>query len=322
VPDQYVSIRTLPFSVLGPALGADLNKFKIRKSGQEHYGPCPIHNPTNNSTSFSYLSDGRFNCFSCNAKGSGAIDLTMKVKGIGFKEAVAFLEPFVGMKPKEELSKEKSPVVDDSGALKPFTGKYDKYAVPCEWLEKRIPDEAVRKRYGVFQYFNPSRQSAYSHRVMIPIRDLEGVLYGYLGRSIEANREDTIPKYLFPPNLPKSRFLFGAHELTTQLTSSQSRLPVKLVYLVESPFAVMKFAMLGLPAVSPYGWSLSSEQLDIASSLARGLVLLPDRNKFEEFSLSVGKLAQRCWVRLPHLPEGVDDPEYLPNREAVLALHS
>lgn len=325
VPDIYGPVRSLSFSVFAAALGIDLSKFKLRKNGQEFYGPCPVHNPQNNSTSFSYLSDGKFFCFSCNAKGSGAIDLTKLVKSIGFKEAVALLEPLVGVKPPVNPSNEKSPASTNSGGsgeLKPFTGKYDKYAVPSEWLEKRIPDEDVRKRYGVFCYNNPARKSAYSGRVMIPIKDVEGVLYGYLGRSIRTelqpgdNRDtNPDPKYLFPPNLPKSRFLFGAHEL-----GIFGLRPLKLVYVVESPFCVMKLAMYGLPAVSPFGWSVSEPQLEILAQLCKGCIYLPDANKTAECQNEITKLARRFWLRCPPLPNGCSDPEHLPNREAVLAL--
>ena len=125
-----------------------------------------------------------------------------------------------------------------------------KFAVPCPWLETRIKDREIRERYGVFCYNNPARKSAFSGRVMLPVKDSAGLLYGYLGRytrstdtAHQSNAPDTdIPKYLFPRNLPKSRFLFGAHELGTF-----GQAPLKRVYLLESPFAVMKFASLDLP---------------------------------------------------------------------------
>ncbi len=72
--DQYEALRSLSFPALAEALGIDLSTFKTRKSGKEHYGPCPIHRPKHNQTSFSYAANGAFHCFSCGAKGRGAID--------------------------------------------------------------------------------------------------------------------------------------------------------------------------------------------------------------------------------------------------------
>lgn len=325
--DIYVPIRTIAFSVLAPALGIELARFKNRKD--EWQGYCPIHGSEKNNC-FSYnTGNGKWHCFSCDAKGSGSIDLTIKVKGLGFKEACAFLEPLVGKQPAEHLAKEKSPVVGDSGALQPFKGSYNKYQVKCDWLDIRIPDINVRERYGVFCYNNPARKSAYSGRVMIPIKSLEGVLYGYLGRSIHgastspASQTDTdTPKYLFPPNFPKSRFLFGAHELREEIHQGRhgkDAQQAKVLYLVESPFCVMKFAMYGLPAVSCYGWSVSEPQLQLLKELSKGVVYLPDLDKAQEARQVCAEIAQHLWVRFPPLPAGIDDPEYL-TKEQVLAL--
>lgn len=125
------------------------------------------------------------------------------------------------------------------GVLKPYTGKYEKYKVACPWLDERtltwgVSRKMILEKYGVFCYENKARKSAYSGRVMIPVKDVEGTLYGYLGRHIQDSKKPSpeTPKYLFPAGLPKSRFLFGAHELWEGH-------PHRIVYLVESPFCVI-----------------------------------------------------------------------------------
>jgi DNA primase len=275
-----------------------------------------VHNPKQNSTSFSYAADGRFNCFSCNAKGRGAIDLAMAIRGVGFQAAVELL----GAVPIVEPPKQKSPVAVNSDAteLKPLEkDTWRKFAVPCPWLEARMPDAAIREKYGVFCYNNPARKSAYSGRVMLPVKDSAGLLYGYLGRDSSGNPD--IPKYLFPKNLPKSRFLFGAWELSKGLYLPSCRqgephtgaLPLKVVYLLESPFAVMHFASLGLPALAAYGWSVSEEQIALLASLTRGIVYIPDRNKYQECEHTTALIGRRLWVKAPPLPAGIDDPEQM-----------
>jgi DNA primase len=47
---------------------------------------------------------------------------------------------------------------------------------------------------------------------------------------------------------------------------------------------VLKFHQLGLPAVSPFGWSLSEQQIAILAELAKGVICLPDRQKQKAFS--------------------------------------
>jgi hypothetical protein len=86
----------------------------MAKSGA---APCPIHNPKQDSTSFSYVADGKFHCFSCEAKGRGAIDLVKLVKNLGFIEAVEFLGPVPPPTTKTESGE--APVASD-GVLKPL----------------------------------------------------------------------------------------------------------------------------------------------------------------------------------------------------------
>jgi DNA primase len=108
--------------------------------------------------------------------------------------------------------------------------------VPCLWLEERVPDAGVRDKYEVFAYNNPAKKSAYSGRVMIPVKDVDGDVYGYLGRTIYTDTSEE-PKYLFPKDLPKSRFLFGAYELRQHLsTLGTGRSVYQQVFLVESPW--------------------------------------------------------------------------------------
>lgn len=325
--DAYSSVRGLPFPQLAGLLGIDLQRFKRRKEDWQGY--CPVHNGKNNN-SFAYHDTGKFHCFSCDAKGSGAIDLTMQLRKLGFKAACELL----GSVPVETaMATPKASPEPESGVLRPLEkDTWRKFQVACEWLEKRVPDAAIRDRYGVFCYENKARKSAYSGRVMIPVKDLEGVMYGYLGRLVPQSAETTdsahnqpAPKYLFPKSVPKSRFLFGAYELAQHLQSQHQAEPrngdlrAKVLYLLESPFAVMKFASMGLPALALYGWSVSHEQCSILPRLARGLVYLPDRNKRTDAQACLGPLAETLWVRFPPLPNGIDDPEQL-SREQVLAL--
>lgn len=343
--DKYANLRTISFDNLASVLGIDLNRFKRKK--EEWQGYCPVHNSKSNNNCFSYHDSGKFHCFSCSAKGAGAIDLAKLVKEIGFQDAVALLETVSTALASRTSPNQKTPHsghsnakagagnVDGAGGvdassetneptnvLTPYHGQYHKFPVPCPWLEQRIPDSAVLQTYGVFAYNNPARKSAYSGRVMLPVKDAAGILYGYLGRQIDNTshsdgdaRENT-PKYLFPRNLPKSRFLFGAAEILAGKSDSR---PLRVCYLLESPFAVMRFAMYGLPAVSPFGWSVSSEQVEILRQLCRGVVYLPDANKRQDAGVLLSELAQHLWCRFPRLPGECVDPEHL-TREQVLAL--
>jgi DNA primase len=314
VSDKYESVRSLPFPALASVLGIDMARFKRRQADWQ--GFCPIHQSKTNNNCFAYHDSGKFHCFSCGAKGAGAIDLTKLVKNLGFQAAVELLQPLVGQAVQTPAPAAIASPDANSSVLQPFKGSYAKFAKPCAWLTARCLDETVLKRFGVFFYENNARKSAVNGHVLIPIKDVEGVLYGYLARNI-GTPTDSSPKYRFPANLPKSRFLFGAAELKA---GTFGPAPLKLCYLVESPFCVLRFAMYGLPALGLYGWAISPEQLALVRQLARGVVFLPDRNKWDEASQQVSAIAHKLWVRMPELPQGVDDPEALPDAESVLSL--
>jgi DNA primase len=337
--DNNIQLRTLSFEVVASALGIDLGKFK--RSKDEWVGPCPIHQSKNNQGCFRYSDTGVYHCFSCRAKGRGSIDICKAIRNVGFQAAVDFLTPLATLPQSQQKSPagghsnggvegrvgdtdssisdahsryQKIPATDSksSTSLVPLIAQYHKFKIASPWLEARVPDAGIRERYGVFCYDNPKRKSAFSGRVMLPVKDVEGTLFGYLGRYIprtgpsgQVQEEKDIPKYLFPAKLPKLKFLFGAYELW------EGR-PHRKVYLVEGPFSVMRLAMLGVPAVAAYGWSVSAEQIEILASLAKGVYYLPDRNKAGPESAGVVQaLAKRLWVRAPELPTGVDDAEYL-----------
>lgn len=316
--DSLRKIRLL--SVLG-VLGVQ-SEFKARKGNTEWYGPCPIHSAKTNRTSFSFDESGKFHCFSCHAKGKGAIDLTMAVRKIGFSQAVEFLQSHMGniiaqqaTRPQiRQLQVNENKPVDERLAVinQPFKGTYEKYFVPSDWLTKRGLTPETLKLFGVGLYDNPKRQSAYKGSVLLKIsRYGDGECVGYLSRNIgEVTPEK--PKYSFPKGFHKQLEVFGAFQL-------KEKRPVRVLYLVESPFAVMAFHQKGFSAVSCFGWSVSDEQAEIIGDLAKGIVYLPDRDKYKEIGECVRKLADICWVKSPPLPDGISDPEQL-SAEQIRAL--
>jgi DNA primase len=110
------------------------------------------------------------------------------------------------------------------------------------------------------------------------------------------------PKYRFPEGLHKGLEMFGACQL-------KEKAPYRFVYLVESPLCVMKFHQLGLPAVSPFGWTLTIGQCKILQDLAKGCVYLPDADKRAEAFSAAGLIARHVWCRMPHFTK--EDPEDL-----------
>lgn len=313
---QYRALRELPFSVLAEVLGVDISKYRRRKGGTEYSGPCIFHNPKRSSTSFSYASNGAFQCFSCNEKGRGAIDAVMKARRVGFQQAVDVLQPYAGSailhRPisKPEIKQVQELPVENP----PFDGgKYRKYAVRSEWLLKRNLEPRTLERFGLFQYSNPAGKGVCTGKILIPVRRYrDGALVAYLARTpTPAEGESTDD---WPNGFHKSLEVYGAAELR-----EEHALPLRIIYWAESPFTVLRFWQMGLPCVSTFGWSISRQQADIIGELANGVVALPDADKAEAFSTYAHALARRVWVRCPPLTDGMTDPEQL-SLEQIKAL--
>ena len=317
--DRHKALREIPFEALASLLDLSFGDFKRCKNDTEWKGPCPVHRPKKNNGSFNYADDGRFQCFSCGAKGRGSIDLVMAVRKCSFRDAVALLEPLGAALPPQMTHEPISAHTPQASENKPFQGSYEKFRVASPWLTARGFTQETLDRYEVFQYDNPKRHSVYSGSVMLKIRrHSDGECVGYLSRNIGDITLEK-PKYRFPKDFQKSLELFGGWQIKNATASGASSLPRRVAYLVESPFCVMKFAQLGVAAVSPFGWSLSVQQVPALAALARGWLYLPDRNKRDAVGPSLWLLSKLVWVKCPALPDGIDDPEQL-NLDQILAL--
>jgi len=300
--DKFAHVRELPLALVLSHLG--LGEFKKVKDGWA--GKCPVHQSETNEGCFRFTATGLWHCFSCEAKGKGAIDLVRAIRTVGFKEAVSILEGItvpVGEESPQAGGKSGA-TAQPAGENRPFKGSYAKFFRPHEWPEARGLKPETLERYGVGYYENPARKSQYNQSVMLPVRRMEdGATVAYVSRNVgEATAEN--PKYRFPAGFHKSLELWGAWELNG--TS-----PRKLVVVVESMFAVMALYQKGFAAVSPMGWAVSAQQLAILKTIARGALYLPDRNKHGESRAVASALASELWCKAPELPEGVDDPEQL-----------
>jgi DNA primase len=99
--------------------------------------------------------------------------------------------------------------------------------------------------------------------VTVPVHSPNGVLWGFVGRSIEGKR--------FKNNrgLNKSLTLFNIHRVW-----ASSR-----VFVVESSFDAIRLDQVGIPAVATLGAGISSEQLTILNRTFDEVVLIPDNDE-------------------------------------------
>jgi hypothetical protein len=82
--DKHRAIRDLPFASLAGELGIDLSRSGSGTAGLSGQARAPRTRRRRRDSVF-VLAGGKFNCFSCRAKGRGAIDVAMAASGIGFQ---------------------------------------------------------------------------------------------------------------------------------------------------------------------------------------------------------------------------------------------
>jgi DNA primase len=180
-----------------------------------------------------------------------------------------------------------------------------------EWVlgnYKEMPDRLIERR-------NLSREAINAFEIkwdsdnktwVIPIRTPEGELMGFQFRQkgIVINH---------PPGMEKSKTLFGLH-----LFKGESRITI-----VESPLDAVRLFDVGVPAVSSFGASISSEQLNLLSRNFRYVVAAMDndavgRRANEIIHRTVGK--RGCAVfDFDYLGLEAKDPGDIETNEALRA---
>ncbi len=112
-------------------------------------------------------------------------------------------------------------------------------------LSQFSPDLLIRS--GLF---SQSLYPVLSNRITIPIRDKNGKILGFAGRSIR----DAQPKYINTRNLPRRALLFGA-DFALELLR-----PTTPLWVVEGYFDAMHLLYNGIPAVAICGTALTYAQ--------------------------------------------------------------
>ena len=261
-----------------------LSRFlKVEKSGDRYRALCPFHKDS--KPSMHIRDDGSFYCFGCHKKGS-VFNFLMEQNGVSFSDAVKEVAQFLGVPIPErrgsfELTKEQLALLDilEKSAL--FFSRQLEHAgsntVIRKYLLSRGIDRAAVEKYQIGfapdawtslkEHFagtdermlidadvlvnNQDRNSVYDryrNRLMFPIRNRQGNVVGFGGRTLDDNVE---PKYLNTKQtkvFSKSRELYGLFEAL-----NVARRPRRLL-LVEGYMDVVALSQHGIPyAVAALG---------------------------------------------------------------------
>jgi DNA primase len=146
-------------------------------------------------------------------------------------------------------------------------------------------------------------------RICIPIHNERGELVAYAGRWPGEDVPEGEGKYKLPPKFQKARVLFNLHRVAES----------EHLVLVEGYWSTIRLHALGVPVVSPMGWSVSPEQIALLQGRGvRSVTLLLDGDKtgYEARERLVPELAGSFFVYAPRLPEG-EKPDALGESELL-----
>jgi DNA primase len=99
--------------------------------------------------------------------------------------------------------------------------------------------------------------------VTIPVHSPDGMMIGFVGRSIDGK------EFKNTPGMPKSKTLFNLNRVKA----------ANKVYVVESSFDVIRLDQVGFPAVATLGATISSQQVELLKKYFNDIIVIADNDE-------------------------------------------
>ncbi len=324
---------------LAPLIG---RRVQLTRSGRQWKGLCPFHDEK--SPSFYVYEDG-FHCFGCGEHGD-AITFVMRSDGASFPEAVARLAGEAGLEvpqPTPEAAAAEQRRLDLHGVLEAACLAFHRRLRGPEgeaalaYLRGRGLTEATIDAFALgwsgagrgleselgasaqmladagltTEAADGRRRAQFFDRVMFPIRDAQGRVIGFGGRTLG----DGQPKYLNGPEtalFAKRKTLFGLDRARAVARTGSS------VVVVEGYMDAIALHQAGFGgAVAPLGTALTEAQLEALWRLSPAPVLCFDgdaagaRAAERAIATALPHLAPDRTLALARLPSDQDPDSFV-----------
>jgi len=122
------------------------------------------------------------------------------------------------------------------------------------YLGRKITEESLKK----FDLGYSESQDM----VTIPVHSPDGMLVGFVGRSVEGKEFKNTPK------LPKGKTLFNLNRVKAS----------RKVYVVESSFDAIRLDQCGMPAVATLGSNVSNIQTELLNKYFNDIIVIADND--------------------------------------------
>jgi len=221
---------------------------------------CPYHNNFRTPAGEVSKTKGTFLCFSCHTT----------------RDLVSFIKEFTNRTYFESLRfiSSKGKNIDIEKEINKSLINVPEYKMFDELITKRLNTNALSspRAMSYYERRRVTRESVvkfglgYSEKqdmTTIPIHSPDGILVGFVGRSIEGK------EFKNTPGLPKSKILFNLHRVKT---SSK-------VYVVESSFDAIRLDQVGFSAVATLGANVSNTQIELLQRYFNNIIVIADNDE-------------------------------------------
>jgi DNA primase len=245
---------------------------KLKKSGQNYVGCCPIHKGINPKQFTVNLKKNAWFCFGDCERGGNVLDFVSAMEQVDIRQSALLIKNWFlseEAEPKSKLiktdSKHKKNASEkltrkkkDKSKDKPKSeNKSEKINKPLGFTLKLEPEHDFFKQKNISKktvaYFGLGfcPKGIMKNRIAIPIYNALGQLVAYCGRAISEEQANEEGKYRLPPNFLKSEVIYNLHRQEH----------IDLLIIVESFLSVFRLFQAGFKnVVALMGSSLSEKQ--------------------------------------------------------------
>ena len=202
---------------------------------------------------------GTFFCFSCHHVAS-LVEFVMHQTSKTYFESIRFIK---SLETESDLASDVAEMLVEKPLYVPFD----------ELLVKRLAAAALDSPRANSYYYGRKitkdsmkkfdlGYSESQDMVTIPVHSPDGILVGFVGRSVEGKEFKNTPK------LPKGKTLFNLNRVKSS----------RRIYVVESSFDAIRLDQCGFPAVATLGSNVSNFQTDLLKQYFNDIIVIADND--------------------------------------------
>ena len=221
---------------------------------------CPFH--ANNRTPAGEVDKikGTFFCFACHHV-CDLVEVVMHQTNRTYFESVRFIKSkeansSIELEIEQRLqTKEMYRQFDELLVKRLAATSLESPRAKTYYAGRKITEESMRK-------FDLGYSEA-QDMVTIPVHAPDGMLLGFVGRSVEGKQ------FKNTPGLPKSKTMFNLNRVKAS----------RNVYVVESAFDAIRLDQCGFPAVATLGSNVSNIQVDLLKKYFNDIIVIADNDE-------------------------------------------